>query len=96
MTYVMLAFSFFVLVGAKVLLGFLVVYLLMPRDTACAGCDAEMIPIEAPNGRRRLYRLLRLQPRWCIECGERSLGRAHPPLPARALQLPLAASRWSQ
>jgi hypothetical protein len=73
---------FFVLLGSKLLLGVIAVYLLIPRDAACTLCDAELLPIEHPRGTGRLLRLLRLQRRWCMECRRESLTRR---LPLRAV-----------
>lgn len=85
---------FFVLLGSKILLGVIVVYLLIPRDTVCRVCDAELLPIEHARGTDRLLRLFRLQRRWCMECQRESLTRrvplhaAHEPAP-----LPVAEPR---
>lgn len=74
---------FFVLLGSKLLLGVIAVYLLIPRDAVCTLCDAELLPIEHPRGTVRLLRLLRLQRRWCMECRRESLTRRVPLHPAR-------------
>jgi hypothetical protein len=66
---------FFVLLGSKILLGVIAVYLLIPRDAVCTLCDAELLPIEHPRGTGRLLRLLHLQRRWCMECRRESLTR---------------------
>lgn len=66
---------FFVLLGSKILLGMIAVYLLIPRDAACTLCDAELLPLQHPRGTIRLLRLLRLQRRWCMECRRESLTR---------------------
>jgi hypothetical protein len=76
---------FFVLLGSKILLGLIAVYLLIPRDAECTLCDAELLPIEHPRGAVRLLRLLRLQRRWCMECRRESLTR---PLLGRAADQP--------
>lgn len=76
---------FFVLLGSKILLGLIVVYLLIPRDPECTLCDAELLPIEHPRGTGRLLKLLRLQRRWCMECRRESLTR---PLSLRAADQP--------
>jgi hypothetical protein len=70
-----LSLFFFVLLGSKLLLGGIVVYLLLPRDARCVLCDAEMLPLAAARGTERLLRLLRLQRRWCMECRRTTLGR---------------------
>lgn len=66
---------FFVLLGSKILLGVIAVYLLIPRDAVCTLCDAELLPLQHPRGTIRLLRLLRLQRRWCMECRRESLTR---------------------
>lgn len=76
-----LTLFFFVLLGSKILLGVIAVYLLIPRDAACTLCDAELLPIEHPRGTRWLLAMLRLQRRWCMECQRESLTRR---LPLRA------------
>jgi hypothetical protein len=73
-----LGLFFFVLLGSKILLGLIAVYLLIPRDAACTLCDAELLPLEHPRGTGRLLRLLRLQRRWCLECQRESLTRRAP------------------
>jgi hypothetical protein len=73
-----LGLFFFVLLGSKILLGFIAVYLLIPRDGACTLCDAELLPIQHPRGTGRLLALLRLQRRWCMECQRESLTRRVP------------------
>lgn len=71
-----LGLLFFVLLGSKILLGLIAVYLLIPRDAACALCDAETLPLQHRRGTITLLRLLRLQRRWCMECRRESLVRA--------------------
>jgi hypothetical protein len=66
---------FFVLLGSKILLGAVAVYMLLPQDPHCVLCDAEMLPIAVPRGADSLLRMLRLQRRWCMECGGEALGR---------------------
>lgn len=75
---------FFVFVGSKLLMGVVAIYMLLPRDARCEICDAEMLPVEHPRGSGRLLRLLRLQRRWCMECGTACLGRR---LPSRRVPL---------
>ena len=70
-----LALLFFVLLGSKVLLGVVVVYLLIPRDVSCTLCDAETLPLQHRWGTVFLLRLLGLQRRWCMECGREALTR---------------------
>jgi hypothetical protein len=73
-----LSLFFFVLLGSKILLGLIAVYLLIPRDAVCTLCDAELLPIEHPRGTARLLSLFRLQRRWCMECQRESLTRRVP------------------
>jgi hypothetical protein len=85
---------FFVLLGSKLLAGAVVVYLMLPRDSCCAICDADLLPIEHPRGSRRLMRWCRLQRHWCMECHRESLTRPRrrstpPPVALR----PVAESR---
>ena len=70
-----LALFWFVLLGSKLVLGVVVLHMLLPRDRACAVCDAELIPLTPPRGGARVMRLLRLQRLWCVECDRQSLGR---------------------
>lgn len=90
-----LVLFFFVLLGSKLVLGLIAVYLLLPRDMRCLLCDAEMLPIEHPRGTHRLLRLLRLQRRWCMECRAETLARCVPSrLPARRHAVPVAEPRF--
>jgi hypothetical protein len=85
---------FFVLLGSKLLLGVVAVYLLIPRDAVCTLCDAELLAIEHPRGSGRLLRLLRLQRRWCMECQRESLTRRLPLRAAgQAAPVPVAEPR---
>ena len=89
-----LSLLFFVLLGSKIVLGAVAIYLLLPRDTTCVICDAETLPIEHPRGTNRLLRMLRLQRRWCMECQRGSLTQARPlALPKRETVLPVAQPR---
>jgi len=81
-----LALFFFVLLGSKLLLGGIVVYLLLPRDPRCVICDAEMLPLKAAHGTNRLLRFCGLQRRWCMECRRCTLGRRLPLRPAPVRQ----------
>jgi hypothetical protein len=74
-----LGLFFFVLLGSKLVLGLIAVYMLLPGDAVCATCDAETLPLEHPRGTRRLVGLLRLQRRWCMECRRESLTRCPRP-----------------
>jgi hypothetical protein len=66
---------FFVLLGSKVLLGIVVVYMLLPQDPRCDICDDAMLPIAAPRTVAGLLRLVRLERRWCMECRRETLSR---------------------
>jgi hypothetical protein len=70
-----LSLFFFVLLGSKLMMGCIAIYMLLPDDANCAICDAETLPVEHPRGTRRLMNLLRLQRRWCIECCSQSIAR---------------------
>jgi hypothetical protein len=70
-----LSLLFFVLLGSKILLAVIAVYMLIPRDAACTLCDAQLLPLQHARGTDRLLRLLRLQRRWCMECRRESLTR---------------------
>lgn len=92
-----LSFTFFVIVVSKVILGLVACWMLMPRDEECPSCDARMLPLEAPHGRRRLYHVLHLQRRWCIECGGVMVGRRGRALPTRRrVQTPEVTTRSAQ
>jgi hypothetical protein len=89
-----LTLLFFVLLGSKLVLGAVVIYLLLSRDTTCVICDAEMLPIVHPRGTHRVLRVLHLQRRWCMECQRGSLTRALPSAVAqRETLLPVAQPR---
>ena len=70
-----LVLFFFVLLGSKILLGAVVVYMLVPHEIECTICDAETLPLQHPRGTILVLRLLRLQRRWCMECRRESLAR---------------------
>ncbi len=92
-----LAFTFFVIVLSKTLLGLVVCWMLMPCDDVCPTCDARLLPLAPERGRRLLYRVFALQRRWCMECGNEMLGRRGRPVPLRArAQTPEVTTRWSQ
>jgi hypothetical protein len=71
-----LGLFFFVLLGSKLLIGAVAVYMLLPQDRRCVVCDAEMLTLEAGRGVRGALRLLRLERRWCMECRRETLARA--------------------
>jgi hypothetical protein len=75
---------FFVLLGSKFLMGMAAVYLLLPEDPRCNLCDAELLMLATPSGVTGMFRLLRLERRWCMECRRESLCRREERLgPAR-------------
>jgi hypothetical protein len=80
MLYVEYFVFWFVLLGSKLVLGAVVIYLLLPKDRQCALCDAELIPLVSPRPATFVLRLMRIQRYWCMECDRHSLGR---PLPSR-------------
>jgi hypothetical protein len=71
-----LGLFFFVLLGSKLLMGFVAVYMLLPQDRRCVICDAELLTVEVVRSVRWLMRLLRLERRWCMECRRETLARA--------------------
>ncbi len=68
---------FFIAFGAKVLLAFAMVYLLLPTDTSCSQCDEETLLIRTnPVGRAGFALSFgRVQLRWCPRCGWEGLTR---------------------
>ena len=70
-----LALFWFVLLGSKLVLGAIVLYMLLPKDRECAVCNAEILPLESPRAMRPFLKLLRIQRYWCMECNRQSLGR---------------------
>ena len=67
----------FIAFGAKALLAFAMIYLLLPADRTCSSCDGETLPLRmGPLG--RLLSALSLgvvQRRWCPRCGWEGLTR---------------------
>jgi hypothetical protein len=88
---------FFVAFGAKVLLAFVMIYLLLPSDRQCSQCDEDTLLIRMNRMGRIGFGLSfgRVQWRWCPRCGweglarqapapaEPSPGRVGPPTPTR-------------
>jgi hypothetical protein len=70
-----LGLIFFVLLGSKVLLGVVAVYMLLPQDPRCVTCDDVMLPLVAPRPAARLLSAVGLQRRWCMECRREALVR---------------------
>jgi hypothetical protein len=75
MTLLEYTFVFFVLLGSKILLGAVAVYMLLPDEPSCATCDAELLPLVPPPGAAWLLGALRLERRWCMECRRETLAR---------------------
>lgn len=78
MTWTIVAFAFATL-GSKVLLGLWVVWIVLPDKPECCRCDGITTQIEARHGLRGVYRICRIQRRWCPECGESFLARGRQP-----------------
>jgi hypothetical protein len=70
-----LALFWFVLLGSKLVLSAVVIYLLLPKERECAVCNAETLPVESPRGLRRIMKLMRIRRYWCVECDRESIGR---------------------
>jgi hypothetical protein len=70
-----LALFWFVLLGSKLVLSAVVIYMLLPKDRECAICNAETLPVEAPRVFRGVMKLMRIQRYWCVECDRESIGR---------------------
>lgn len=68
---------FFVAVGAKLLLALVMVYLLLPSDRSCNGCDEDTLLIRPSRAGRigAWLSLGRIQWRWCPRCGWEGLAR---------------------
>lgn len=79
MIWAILGFAFAAL-GSKVLLGLWIVWVFLPAEPECSRCDGFTTRLEPRRGLRTLYRLCRVQQRWCPACGEDFLARGgHPP-----------------
>lgn len=75
---------FFIAVGAKLVLAMLMIYLLLPADTRCSGCDRESLLLR-PGGLGLLGSKItfgHVQRRWCPSCGAHYLARR---VPSRAV-----------
>ena len=68
---------FFVALGAKLLLALCMIYLLLPTDPRCSGCDEPTLLIRATRGGQlgRWLTLGRVQWRWCPRCGQEGMAR---------------------
>lgn len=75
-------FFFFVAFGAKVLLAFAMIFLLLPTDRSCNQCDEDTLLIRV-NRLGRMGAALTfglVQWRWCPRCGWEGLARRAPVL----------------
>ncbi|MEX2583355.1 MAG: hypothetical protein WD766_08775 [Gemmatimonadota bacterium] len=70
-------FFFFVAFGSKVLLAFVMIYLLLPTDHRCNQCDEETLLIRMRRAGQIGSALTRgrVQWRWCPRCGWEGLAR---------------------
>jgi hypothetical protein len=69
----------FVVIGARVVLAVVVIYLLTPSQHSCIGCDGETLVLTAAPGFVRIGRLFAVERRWCVRCGRTTLIRSMPP-----------------
>jgi hypothetical protein len=62
---------FFIAFGAKVVLACAMIYLILPADRVCSGCDAETLPLRMGGMGRLCARVMlnRIQRRFCPRCG---------------------------
>ncbi|HYJ78900.1 MAG TPA: hypothetical protein VEW03_04840 [Longimicrobiaceae bacterium] len=62
---------FFIAFGAKVVLACAMIYLILPADRVCSGCDAETLPLRMGALGRTFSGLMlgRVQRRFCPRCG---------------------------
>jgi hypothetical protein len=68
---------FFLAFGAKLLLALITIYLLLPQESSCNGCDEETLLLQATRADRVLsiFCLGRLRRRWCPHCGWEGFAR---------------------
>ncbi len=64
-----------VTLGVKFALGLALIYFLFPADGRCSACDGETVPLRAGRGLRTVGRVLRVERRWCLHCGETMMTR---------------------
>ena len=85
MTIAIWALFIFIALGTKLILALVTIYLLLPDDQRCSGCDTETLLMEMDGGVRLVSRMTggRVERRWCPKCGWDGLGRGRP------------GSRWS-
>lgn len=89
---------FFLAFGAKLLLALVTIYLLLPVESSCNGCDEETLLLQPRRGDRvlSLVCLGRLQRRWCPHCGWEGFARIRSTgagVPDRSRTPPTADSR---
>jgi hypothetical protein len=83
-------FFFFVAFGAKVILAFAMIYLILEEERGCPSCDAETILVRMGLAGRALSLLTfgRVQRRWCPRCGWEGLTRTGAPARRTGLGAP--------
>lgn len=76
---------FFVAFGAKVILAFVMIYLLLPMDRSCMQCDEKSLMIRMNRAGRIGLAISRgrVQWRWCPRCGWEGLARSGADRPSR-------------
>lgn len=68
---------FFLAFGAKVVLAFAMIYLLLPAERSCSECDGETLPLQMGIVGRSFSAVTLgvVQRRWCPRCGWEGLTR---------------------
>jgi hypothetical protein len=86
---------FFAAFISKVLLAFVMIYLLLPTDRRCAQCDDDTLLIRTNRVGRIGFALSfgRVQWRWCPRCGWEGLARRVGPPPKTHSGKPVPANR---
>jgi hypothetical protein len=80
---------FFVAVGAKLVMATFTIYLLLPSDRQCGGCDGETLLMQPSGWIGRLGARLslgRIQWRWCPRCGREGMARRTGPKAAKTVK----------
>jgi hypothetical protein len=88
---------FFVAFGAKALLGFVMIYLLLPSDRSCSQCDEDTLLVRTNRAGRFGFAMSRgrVQWRWCPGCGWEGLARrARPATAATGRRVDKPAPTW--
>lgn len=86
---------FFLAFGAKVVLAFVMIYLLLPNDRTCSQCDEDTLLIR-PTRLGRMGSALsfgRVQWRWCPRCGWEGLSRRVPAPRSPVIRRPTSPTR---